>query len=183
MSDLCETKGRLKSSRNGSAPVAKSKDCPPPDLVASDQPPSASFRGRHTAVGPLPLRSEGASLELVRELQLITCVNRSLIEIRGKEVFICFESLEDAATFLETWIFLVEQMAMDVRRDNIAGTHPAQLRLVQGLSNGTLSALEHYLSAFGHGAYLVADEDGLFLALADPNDIALVKQQFREVLR
>jgi hypothetical protein len=86
---------------------------------------------------------------------------RSLVGLQGQQFFIYFEDMEDAAAFLERWIFLVE---------NGFGREPArapiQLRLVEGLSQATLLSLKQYLASFESGGYLVAD-DGKGLLFVD----------------
>jgi len=147
---------------------------------AKRQSPSVSFGGRYISVGPLPLGSDAASLDFVRQIQSFTCVRRSLIGMRGQELFIYFESMEDTATFLETWIFLVDQMASeDAASETAADASPVQLRLVEGLSHATLLALKQYLARFGSGGYLVSeDADGLSFVFVNPQDAALMRQQF-----
>jgi len=141
-----------------------------------EQTPSVSFGARYASVGPLPLGIDEASLAFVREIQSITCVGRSLVALEGQRLFIYFESLDDAATFLETWIFLVEQMALE---DADEAIDPVRLRLVKGLSQSTLLALKQYLATFGGGGYLMADDDeGLSFIFNDPEDAALIRQQF-----
>lgn len=97
--------------------------------------------------------------------------------LREQRLFIYFQNLEDAATFLETWIFLVEQMALEDAGE--ATSDPVHLRLVKDLSRSTLLALKQYLATFGSGGYLLADDDeGLSFIFNDPEDAALMRQQF-----
>lgn len=144
------------------------------------QPPSVSFGESYISVGPLPLRSDAASLDFVRQIQSFTCIRRSLIGMQGLELFIYFESMEDTATFLETWIFLVDQMASEDTTPTTVGTPcPVQLRLVEGLSHATLLALKQYLAKFGSGGYLIAEDgDRLSFVFVNPKDAVLMRQQF-----
>lgn len=144
------------------------------------QSPSVSFRGRYISVGPLPLASNAASIDFVRQVQSFTCVERSLIGIVGRDLYIYFESMKDTATFLETWIFLVDQMASeDAEPEAAADPSPVQLRLVEGLSQATLLALKQYLAKFGSGGYLVAEDgDGFSFVFVDPQDAVLMRRQF-----
>lgn len=90
--------------------------------------------------------------------------------------------MDDAATFLETWVFLVDQMASEQGQPGPCSTDdmaPIQLRLVEGLSQATLLGLKQYLASFGSGGYLVADDGaGLSFIFVDPEDADLVRQQF-----
>jgi hypothetical protein len=152
---------------------------------AKHQSPSVSFGGRYISVGPLPLGSDAASLDFVRQIQSFTCVKRSLIEMQGGALIVYFESMEDTATFLETWIFLVDQMASEEAEvETAADPSPVQLRLVEGLSHATLLALKQYLARFGSGGYLVTEDgDGLSFVFVNPQDAILMRQQFAEVFQ
>lgn len=153
----------------------------------SHQTPSVSFSARYTSVGPLPLSIDSESLEFVRQIQSFTCVRRSLVGLQGQQFFIYFESMEDAATFLETWIFLVDQMAAEDSQPGPCmadNTAPIQLRLVEGLSKATLLGLKQYLASFGSGGYLVADDgEGLSFIFVDSEDADLMRQQFAGVFQ
>ena len=143
------------------------------------QSPSVSFSGRYISDGPLPLASDAASIDFVRQIQSFTCVERSLIGMVERDLYVYFESMEDTATFLETWIFLVDQMdSEDTEPEIAADPSPVQLRLVEGLSQATLLALKQYLARFRSGGYLVAeDSDGLAFVFVNPQDAVLMRQQ------
>jgi hypothetical protein len=49
------------------------------------------------------------------ELQAITCTSRTFVELQGEEIFSYFENANDAEVFLDTWLFLVNQIVADAR--------------------------------------------------------------------
>lgn len=143
---------------------------------AQIQPTSIRIGSKLVRVGPLPIGLDAASLEFVREVQAITCATRSFISLQDCLIYTYFEEMEDAITFLETWIFLVDQSESETAD---ATNAPAQLQLATGLSQRTLLSLKQYLATFGRGGYLVIDEgNGLSFLFNDPADAELMRQQF-----
>jgi hypothetical protein len=60
---------------------------------------------------PLPLGVD--AIKTVQELRRITCLNRCFAEIGASELFVHFEAVEDAITFMDTFTFLIESMSRD----------------------------------------------------------------------
>ncbi|MFN4282376.1 MAG: hypothetical protein ACK4NA_07035 [Alphaproteobacteria bacterium] len=74
---------------------------------------------------PLPLGIDAEVVETVQELQRITCLNRCFAEVGANTLFVHFEAVEDAITFMDTFTFLLESMSRDdaaiTVRDEFAG--------------------------------------------------------------
>lgn len=62
---------------------------------------------------PLPLGVDAEAIETVQELRRITCLNRCFAEVGASELFVHFETVEDAITFMGTFTFLLESMSPD----------------------------------------------------------------------
>lgn len=62
---------------------------------------------------PLPLGVDAGAIETVQELQRITCLKRCFAEVGASELFVHFEAVEDAITFMDTFTFLLESMSRD----------------------------------------------------------------------
>lgn len=61
----------------------------------------------------LPLDADAESVATFQELQRITCLARCFAEVRPAALRIHFEAIDDAATFMDTFLFLIESMATD----------------------------------------------------------------------
>lgn len=73
-------------------------------------------RGSHIALGPLPLDADEPSMELLRQIQCLTCSGRSVMSVTDEQLFICFEAIEDAAEFFDSWDFLPQHDCRCSRR-------------------------------------------------------------------
>jgi hypothetical protein len=62
---------------------------------------------------PLPLGVDAEAIETVQELRRITCLKRCFAEVGANELFVHFEAVEDAITFMDTFTFLLENMSHD----------------------------------------------------------------------
>lgn len=61
----------------------------------------------------LPLDPDAETVATFQELQRITCLARCFAEVRSAALCIHFEAIDDAATFMDTFLFLIESMGTE----------------------------------------------------------------------
>lgn len=61
----------------------------------------------------LPLDADAESVATVQELQRITCSARCFAEVRPASLSVHFEAFDDAVTFMDTFLFLMESMGAE----------------------------------------------------------------------